>query len=159
MATAKFKFDLKKLSNLTNQLPKEASQALGKFTHQLSGYEERVRDFVKEFDEKSQHAREASRERLDQFTKQLRKTRTTVEKRVVSLVSEERERLQLKMNDLVEYLRRVAKVEGASGKTAVRTKRAKPTTLRRSKKAGAKKKISAKRVVKANSAGAGLPSA
>lgn len=156
MSSRKFKFDLKTFSDLKNQLPKEATQALGKFTHQLSGYEERVRDLVKEFDEKSQHARETSKERLELFTKQLKKTRTTVEKKVVNLVSEERERIQGRMNNLVDYLRRVAKVE-RSNPSARKTSAQKSTTPR--KKTTAKKKESLKRSVRVSNAGEGLPSA
>lgn len=155
MAASKFKFDLQTLKELKSQLPKEATQALGKFTHQLSGYEERVREIVKEFDEKSQKAKETSRERLDQFAKQLKKTRTTVEKKVVNLVSLERDRLQLKVNDLVDYLRRVAKVETAGKKTSA--KRTRTNGAAKSKKT-TKRKTRAKRVVR-SSAGEGLPSA
>lgn len=159
MAKNKFKFDLKTLTDLKTQLPKEASEALGKFTHQLSGYEEKVRGLVKDFDVKSQKARETSRERLDQFAKQVKKTRNNVEKKVVGLVTEERERLQLKVNDLVEYLRRVAKVESSSPKRKASAKSTSSRATSAKKKTPAKRKAPAKRIVKANSVGEGLPSA
>lgn len=115
-------------SEKLNQFAKGISDGL---SHGLGGYEKRVKSMVKELDLKSRDARVKSREQLDRFAKQLKTTRSQLEKRVVTLVHSETERLNKGLNELVTYLKTLSKQE--------KKKAAK------SKSGGAKKSASSKR--------------
>jgi hypothetical protein len=98
----KLKLDLKKLAN--------SELALSLARH-LDGYEKRVKEFVKEFDVKSRDARTKGQKQLDKFAGQLKRTRTDLEKRVATLFHEESRQLNQRVNELVNYLKRVTKSE------------------------------------------------
>lgn len=121
-------------SERLNQLTKGISEGLGHgLSDYLGTYEKKVRKIVKELDLKSRDARKKSGEQLDRFTNQLKSTRGEFEKRVVTLVNHEAERLNKGFNDLVSYLKTLSKQEAALKAKG------------KGKKAGAKKSASSKK--------------
>lgn len=99
-------------SERLNQLTKGLSEGIGHgLSDYLGTYEKKVRKIVKELDLKSRDARSKSREKLDHFASQLKTTRGEFEKRVLTLVNHEAERLNKGFNDLVSYLKTLSKQE------------------------------------------------
>lgn len=126
-----------------NQLTKGISEGIGHgLSDYLGTYEKKVRKIVKELDLKSRDARSKSREQLDRFTSQLKTTRGEFEKRVVTLVNHEADRLNKGFNELVSYLKTLSKQEAelkAKGKG-------------KTKKTGAKKSAAPKKSTSASRA-------
>lgn len=113
-------------------------------TSHLGTYEKRVRAMVKDLDLKSRDARSKSREQLDRFASQLKTTRTQLEKRVVTLVNFEADRLNKGLNELVGYLKTLSKQEqsarNAKSRSAKKSTGKKKTSS--AKKSGSKRKVS-----------------
>src|SRR5580765_6397819 len=95
----KLRSELKRLAN---------SELVSGISKQLNVYEKKVKDLVNNFDTKSREARGKSREQLDKFATQLKRTRTDVEKRVRDLLTQEGQRLNKGMGELVNYLKSMA---------------------------------------------------
>ena len=140
----KLKLDLKRLANsaLANNLSKH-----------LNEYESKVKEMVHGFDLKSRYAREKSRKRLDEFAKQLKKTRGDLEKRVSTLVNQEGVRLNKRVTELFNYLKSVAGNEkiGLRAAPSKKKKASKASTQSANK---TKKTSSKKRSDSASHAGA-----
>jgi len=113
----------KNLAGLKNFLESKWNDSVSK---QLNIYEKKVKDLVKDLDLKSRDAREKSREQLDAFTHQVKKTRTDLEKRIVTLVNQETKRLNVGLNELVSYLKSLSHSEKtqAAAKAAPKAKAA-----------------------------------
>lgn len=146
MARSKlFNIDLKKINELKSQLPKGASEALEKFQTQISTYEEKVKHIVQDLDEKREKVQrdvqKLGKQRLNRFAVDLKKTRGTVEKRVVQLVGETRKDLQTRVNELVIYL------TGLAGKDVINTTKKAKKTKKATKKSSSARKSKAKRVM------------
>ncbi len=125
MVTHKLTEDLKKLAN---------SQVVVPLTKQLNVYEKKARGLVKEFDLRTQDAREKGKARFDELLVQLKKTRSEVETKVRALVEEESKRLNGRITELFETLRAVAQTESPAPE-----KQAAPKTTKRKKSTGARK--------------------
>ncbi len=102
---------------------------------QLGTYEKRVKALVKDLDLKSRDARSKSREQLDRFTTQIKSTRNQLEKRVVTLVNYEADRLNKGLNELVGYLKTLSKQE-----QSVKTRSAKKSTGKKKASSSSSKK-------------------
>jgi hypothetical protein len=103
---------------------------VSELSQHLNEYEQKLKSVVKDLDLKGRDAREKSRKQLDSFTRQLKKTRTDLEKRVRTLVNQEAKRINIGFNELVTYLRALANLEkGVELKPKAKS----------SKKAGSKK--------------------
>ena len=126
----KLKLDLKRLAN---------SALANNLTKHLNEYESKVKEMVHGFDLKSRHAREKSRKRLDEFAKQLKRTRGDLEKRVSALVSQEGIRLNKRVGELFNYLKSVAGNEKLSFRAAP-SKKKKTKSASKTKKSSPKKR-------------------
>lgn len=103
MASAKkLKMDLSFLSK--SPLVKQVS-------HQWTGYEDKVKEFVSELNLKSRDAREKSKQQLDKFATQLKSARVEVEKRVHDILDQEAKVLNKGFTELVTYLKSLSKQE------------------------------------------------
>ena len=96
------KLDLKKLAN---------SELVGSLTKHLTQYEGKLKKLLNEFDLKSREARSKGQKQIDKVSQQFRQTRGDLEKRVTNLLHQEGKRLNEGVNDLVNYLKSVAKSE------------------------------------------------
>lgn len=127
-------------SDRFNQLTKGISDGISHgLSGYLGGYEKKMRSLVKDLDLKSRDARSKSREQLDRFANQIKTTRGELEKRVVTIVNHEADRLNKGFNELVTYLKALSQQEQASAK---RSKKAKPAMSAKKKTSG--KKVSTK---------------
>lgn len=106
---------------------------------QFVTYEGKVKKLMHEFDIKSQPARVRGRKQIDKFTKQLRKTRTEIEKKVSSLVNREVQDLNGRITDLVRYLKAVALKETPSSSQKGRKSKCAPGARKTAVKMGKKK--------------------
>jgi hypothetical protein len=144
------------------------SQWVSGLSKHLNTYEKKVKELVHELDLKSRDARDKSRKQLDQFTQQLRKTRTDVERKVLTIVNQESQRLNKGLAELVVYLRSVAQNETGkievvakspkSTKSGARAKVQKKTSKKNPKKSQKKSKKSAVSSLPESPAGLGGPS-
>jgi len=128
VVTHKLTEDLKKLAN---------SQVVVPLTKQLNAYEKKARGLVKEFDLRTQDAREKGKARFDELLVQLKKTRSDVETKVRALVEEESKRLNGRIAELFETLRSVAQTEAPvreAAPKAAKTTRKKSTGARKTTK-------------------------
>lgn len=140
--------DLKSLikSERFNQLAKGISSG-------ISGYEKRVKAFVKDLDIKGRDARTKSKEQLDRFTTQLRTTRTELEKRVVTLVNSEADRLNKGFNELVGKLKHLSQQEQQALKKSKGKAKAKVrASAKKASSAAPKKKAVRRKTVAASDA-------
>jgi hypothetical protein len=124
------------------------SQWVSGLSKHLNAYEKKVKELVHELDLKSRDARDKSRKQLDQFTLQLKKTRTEVEKKVLTIVNQESHRLNKGLSELVTYLKSVAKSE--AGKIEVMAKAPKSTKSAKGMRAKTQKKTSKKNTKKSS---------
>jgi len=126
-------------SNLKVDFNKWAKHpAIDQLSQQLSTYEKKVTNLVKEFDLKGRQAKERSRKKLDKLVVQLKATRGKVEKRINHLVSAESKKLNRRVNDLVSYLTQVSRQEDRE--MAASAGRAKKNSKTRRKTTSAKRK-------------------
>ncbi len=128
-----------KLKKTLNQLPgrfPKGADLLKHFSEQLHGYEAQLKEIVTDLDAKSREARNKSQAKLDNVLGQVKKTRTSVEKRVAKLVEVERKKLNANLNDFMSFLKSVSKKEKAAARKKTSTKKATPR----------KKKTTTKRV-------------
>lgn len=117
MLQTKLRSDLKRIAN---------SALVGNLSKQFNLYEDRVKKFVKDFDLRSQEARQRSRHQIDQFTNHLQKTRKQVEKRVTNVIEKEGKRLNGRATVLFNYLKSMAKNEKLAQKAGASTKKSAP---------------------------------
>jgi peptidoglycan hydrolase CwlO-like protein len=114
-------------SNLKVDFSKWAKHpAISQLTQQVSTYEKRISDLVKDFDLKGREARERSRKQLNQVLGQLKHTRAKLEKKVTQLVQVEALRLNKRVTHLMAYVSKVSKQE--ANQKAASVGRAKRTT-------------------------------
>lgn len=132
MGNRNLKIDLKQLLK---------SDVVNNLTQHLNGYETKVRKLVEELNLKSLEARTKSKKQLDHFSEQIKKTRSDVERKVLTIVNQEAHRLNRRLTDLVDYLDTVAKKESKS-----------TTTTKKTRSGGSKSK--AKRTTRSHSASA-----
>ena len=118
---SQLKLDFNKLAN---------NPKLTHFTQQLNGYENRVASFVKDFDIKSREARERSRHQLDKFLRQIKRTRSEVEKKVATLVNQEGKKLNKRINELFSYLKTLAQKEKAKAEGKARGSKARKSNAK-----------------------------
>ena len=107
----KLKRELKKISDSLPEKIAQGSDLLGNFSKQLTQYEKKAMNLVKDIESKGREARTMGQKKLDKLMNQLQTTRTTVEKRVGSLVEIEKKRINSGVNDLLNYLKSTAKNE------------------------------------------------
>ncbi|NBX92596.1 MAG: hypothetical protein EBQ85_05110 [Proteobacteria bacterium] len=107
----RLKADLKKISELTQKLPQEATVLVEEVSAQLSQHEKKVRAFVKDVDLKGRKAKEKSRKQVDAVAKQIRRTRKEIEGRVKHLVELESEKLNKRVNQFLNKLLSAAQAE------------------------------------------------
>ena len=116
------------------------SPIFANLSKQLGSYEGRLKDWVKQLDLKSQTARTKSRQRLNEFTVQLRKTSVQLEKRVNKIWIAEAKRLNIRLADLVVYLKSLATQENLAASRSMnpngkrKTSSKKTTTKKKAKK-------------------------
>lgn len=92
-------------------LKKIAQTQLKTVTDQLTSYEKRAKQLVKDFELTGKDAKQKSRAQLDSVVEQLRKTRTELEDKVKLLVEKESGRIDKKVNDLFDTLLTFANLE------------------------------------------------
>lgn len=129
---------------------------VNRVSKQVATYEKRLRVLVNDLDLKSREAREKSKQRLDEFQTQVKRTRSDVEKRVVTLVNEEAVRLNKHFADVLSYLKSLANREklnltskgqkrsgakGAGKKARAASGRSTRSTGERKKKAAPRKRV------------------
>lgn len=105
-------------------------------SRQFSDYEVRVKEVVRDFDLRSRDAREKSRDQIEKFAKQLKKTRAKVEGQVNTLLSTEGHKLNGRVRQVFNYLKTIAQNEKLNGssnltmkmKSSGKAKRARSTS-------------------------------
>ncbi len=120
-----FKFDFSNLSN---------SPWVGDLGRHIAAYEKRAKQLVREIDLRSRGAREKSLKRLEQLSNQLNKARGQFERRATDLLQKESKRLNGRVNELMGYIRSIAKAEKPAKKSAKRSSKstgARSRTLKR----------------------------
>lgn len=116
------------------------SEFVSGISKQLNVYEKKVKELVKDLNLRSVEAREKSRQQLDLFAEQIKKTRDEVEKKVVTVVNLETQRLNKGVTDLVSYLKTVAKHEKTAAKTVSKKSTKAKAPTKSTNKSGAKAK-------------------
>jgi len=110
--------------NLSGELKRLTdSQVAKQFSKQINDYEKKVRIFVKDFNLRGQGAKEKGRKQLDEFVKHLKKTRTQVEKRVLTVINEEAKNVNKRCQKLLSDLKTLAAEDKKNKGTTARTKR------------------------------------
>ncbi|MBI1860863.1 MAG: hypothetical protein HYR96_08095 [Deltaproteobacteria bacterium] len=121
-----FKFDF---ANLTK------SPWVTELNRHLVEYEKKAKQLARELDLRSRGAREKSLKGLEQLTGQLNKTRQDLEKRATALLQKESKRLNLKLNEFLEYVQSIAKAEKPARKAKGKQKA--KSSAKRARKASA----------------------
>lgn len=113
----------------------------------LTTYEQKVQGVVKDLDLRSKKARKKGEVHFDKWVKQLKRSRTDVEKRITTLVNGEATKLTRTFNDVMKNLRSLSHAEKMASPAA--TAKAKPKAA--SKKKASKSPAQKSRKVKAKS--------
>lgn len=110
----------------------------------LNTYEQKVQGVVKDLDLRGKKARKKGEVHLEKWVKQLKRSRTDVEKRITTLVNGEATKLTRTFNDVMKNLRALSHSDKTDQKdTKVDYKAAAPTAKAKPQTA-AKKKVSKK---------------
>ncbi len=129
--------------NLKAELQKVLhSKVLKDLTHQLNGYEQKVRTLAKDFNLKSQEARKRSKKQVDEFSARLKKTRKEVEKTLKSLLQQESKLLNEHFSELAKHLKMLSaqdQQKATAAKTKKKTSKSKAKASKRPVKAKGKK--------------------
>ena len=92
-----------------------------KWVETVHVYEQKVQDVVKDFDLRGKEARKKGEKQLDKWMSQLKTSRTTLEKKISTLVNTEGAKLSKAFNELVKNVKKAETVVKAKAKPMAKT--------------------------------------
>ncbi len=103
-------------------------------------YEKKVQELVKDLDVKGKEAKKKGEVQIDKWVKQLKRSRTDIEKRVTLLVNTEADKLSKQLGEVVKNLRGISAAEVVKAAKPASKKAKSATTGKKKAQSGAPKK-------------------